>query len=214
MHGRKDVGEGLTRREFLYLGGAGITGMALTGIPERSNAAEKKPKYGGILRVGERYSGTGLDAHKNQDMIDFQNYLLMYNALTIMGPLPQVRMYPDLAKSWEISKDGREYTFPLREGVKFHHGKELDSGDVKYSIERVMNPATRSPRAFTYQWIDSVNIIDKYHSQDQAERALWPLSDHPDHYTTVRSSRPAGSRRGRSPHPGHGPFCFQVFCSQ
>ena len=136
-----------------------MAGISLAGIPHHGYGAEKKPKYGGRLRIGERFGPTGLDAHKNQYIIDFFNYVLMYNALTIMGPLPDAKMYPDLAKSWEISKDGREYTFLLREGVKFHHGKELDSGDVKYSIERVMNPATRSPRAFAYDWIDSVTIL-------------------------------------------------------
>ncbi len=139
---------GLTRREFLYWSGAGMAGMALAGIPERGYAQEKKPKYGGRLRVGERFGSPGLDAHKNQEFMDYQNYYLMYNALTDVGQLPQVNIYPDLAKSWEISKDGKEYLFPLREGVKFHHGKELDANDVKYSMDRVMNPATRSPRGF------------------------------------------------------------------
>ncbi|HYB19313.1 MAG TPA: ABC transporter substrate-binding protein, partial [Thermodesulfobacteriota bacterium] len=122
---------GMTRRGFLYLGGMGLAGMTLAAIPEPPWAEARKPKYGGRLRVGERYGSTGLDAHKNQYFIDYQNYVLMYNALTIMGPLPQVRIYPDLAKSWEISPEGREYIFSLQEGVKFHHGKELDSGDVK-----------------------------------------------------------------------------------
>jgi peptide/nickel transport system substrate-binding protein len=54
-------------------------------------------------------------------------------------------MYPDLARSWEISKDGKEYIFCLREQVKFHHGKELDSGDVKYSLDRVMNHGDPKP---------------------------------------------------------------------
>ena len=130
--------------------GAGMAGLTLAGIPELSHSQGKKPKYGGRLRIGERYSPTGLDAYRNQDTPEFFHYTLLYNALTIMGPLPQAEMFPDLAKSWEISKDGREYIFPLREGVKFHHGKEFDSGDVKYSIEKVMNPATRSPRAFAY----------------------------------------------------------------
>ncbi len=140
----EDRGE-LTRRSFLYLSGMGMAGMALAGIPEFARGEEKKPKYGGRLRIAERYNSMGLDCHKNQDFIDSQNYILMYNGLTIMGPLPQVRIYPDLAKSWDISADGREYTFSLRQGVKFHQGKELDSADVKYSIERVMNPATKSP---------------------------------------------------------------------
>ena len=127
--GKENFGE-LSRREFLYLSGMGMAGAALAGIPGMAQGEEKKPKYGGRLRVGERYGSTGLDAHRNQFFMDFQNYVLMYNALTEMGELPQVRMYPSLANSWEISPDGREYIFPLREGVKFHHGKELDSDDV------------------------------------------------------------------------------------
>ena len=139
---------GLTRRDFLYLGGAGIAGMTLGSIPGSALGAEKKPKYGGRLRIGERFGCTGLDPHKNQYVIDFFHYTLMYNSLMIMGPLPDPKIYLDIATAWDISKDGKEYTFALRKGVKFHHGKELDSGDVKYSMERVMNPATASPRAF------------------------------------------------------------------
>ena len=205
---REGDGKGFTRREFLSLSAAGMAGLALTGAPEFANAAEKKPKYGGHLRVAERFGSAGLDAHKNQWFIDFQNYVLMYNALTIMGPLPQVRMYPDLAKSWEISPDGREYTFLLGEGVKFHHGKELDSGDVKYSIERVMNPATRSPRAFAYAWIDSVSIIDKYHFKIRLKESFGPFLTS----LTVMNCPiiPAGwEPTPMKPAPGTGPFVFK-----
>ncbi len=205
---RKDFPR-LTRREFLYLSGAAMGGMTVAGMPERGYGEEKKKKYGGRLRIGERYASSGLDAHKNQySTSDFFHYCLMYNALTIMGPSPAVMMYPDLAKSWEISKDGKEYTFPLREGVKFHHGKELDSGDVKYSIERVMNPATRSPRASAFQWIDSVNLIDKYHVKISLKQPFGPL------LTTLTIQTcpiiPAGwEPTGTKPAPGTGPFIFK-----
>ena len=108
--GNKGFGS-LSRREFLYWSAAGLAAGAFGGLPG-GYASGKKTKYGGRLRVGERYAPTGLDAHRNQNVIDFFNYVLMYNALTIMGPLPQVRIYPDVAKSWEVSRDGREYTFP------------------------------------------------------------------------------------------------------
>jgi peptide/nickel transport system substrate-binding protein/oligopeptide transport system substrate-binding protein len=53
----------------------------------------------------------------------------------------------DLAESYEISADGLSFTFKLRPGVKFHNGREMTAEDVKYSIERVVNPATQSPGA-------------------------------------------------------------------
>jgi len=210
MAERKDGMRGLTRRDFLYLSGLGMAGMSIAGLPGLARGADKKPKYGGRIRIGERYGSTGLDAHKNQFFMDFQNYLLMYNALTIMGPLPQVRIYPDVAKSWEISKDGREYTFPLREGVKFHHGKEMDSADVKYSIERVMTPATRSPRAFAYRWIDSVNIVDKYHLKIKLKEPFGPFLS----TLTIMNCPiiPNGwEPSGTKPAPGTGPFVFKSF---
>lgn len=47
---------------------------------------------------------------------------------------------PSLAKSWEISPDGRVYTFKLREGVRFHDGTSLDATAVKSSLDRPIDP--------------------------------------------------------------------------
>ena len=160
--------------------------------------------------MGLRYGTRGLDVHKFQDFAEYLNYCLMYGGLTEMGKLPQVEMNPMLAKSWEISQDGREYIFTLREGIKFHHGKELDSGDVKYSIDRVMNPATRSPRAFAFKWIDSVSMIDKYNIKIRLKEPYAPF------LTTLTvhncSIIPAGwEPTGSKPAPGTGPFVFKSF---
>jgi ABC-type transport system substrate-binding protein len=48
-----------------------------------------------------------------------------------------------LAEYWKISDDGRRYTFFLRKGVKFHHGRELDAEDVKFSLERLVHKETK-----------------------------------------------------------------------
>ncbi len=202
--------QGLNRRDFLYLSGIGMAGLSLSGIPDLSEGAEKKPRYGGRLRVAHRFGSSGLDAHRNQDFMDYMNYCYMYSALTEQGGLPQVEIYPMLAKSWEISKDGREYIFPLREGVKFHHGKEFDSADVKYSIERVLNPATRAPRAFALRWIDSIQIIDKYHIKIRLKEPFAPFLAS----LTLNNCPiiPSGwEPTPIKPAPGTGPFVFKSF---
>jgi len=202
---------GLSRREFLHLSGIGMAGMALASPPAwAAQAKEEKPKHGGRMRCGVRWASAGLDAHKNQDFADYLNYCLMYGALTEQGNLPQVEIHPLLAKSWDISPDGREYTFPLREGVKFHHGKELDSGDVKYSLDRVMNPATRAPRAFAFRWIDSIQIIDKYHIKIRLKEPFAPFLAS----LTVANCPiiPAGwEPTGMKPAPGTGPYIAKTF---
>lgn len=45
---------------------------------------------------------------------------------------------PCLAEKWDVSPDGKEYTFYLRKGVKFHNGEELKASDVKYTFERML----------------------------------------------------------------------------
>jgi oligopeptide transport system substrate-binding protein len=54
---------------------------------------------------------------------------------------------PALAESWRASRDGRVWTFALRKGVKFHHGRELTAEDVVFSLTRVLDPALHSTGA-------------------------------------------------------------------
>ena len=202
--------EGLTRREFLSLTGGSMTGLFLAGAPGSAYAQEKRPKSGGRLRMGSAFASSGLDCHKNQDFADYTNYCYFYGGLTEIGKVPQVEIHPMLAKSWEISQDGKEYLFNLREGVKFHHGKELDSGDVKYSIERVLNPATRSPRAFALRYIDSVRVIDKYNLKINLKEPFGPFLSNMTIYNCAII--PAGAEpTPTKPAAGTGPYTVKSF---
>jgi oligopeptide transport system substrate-binding protein len=62
----------------------------------------------------------------------------------------ELNVVPDIAESWEKSPDGKTYTFYLRQGVKFHNGKEVKAADFKYSWERACDPDTTSGTAATY----------------------------------------------------------------
>lgn len=57
---------------------------------------------------------------------------------------------PNIAQSWQLSGDGRTYTFSLRRDVKFHNGKGVTAADFKYSWERAATPSTKSQTAASY----------------------------------------------------------------
>jgi peptide/nickel transport system substrate-binding protein len=72
------------------------------------------------------------------------------------------KIVPDLATEWNISKDGKTYTFKLHSGVKWHKGYgELTADDVKFSLERVLDPNTKSRYAGQLAGIAGVEAADK-----------------------------------------------------
>ena len=86
-----------------------------------------------------------------------------YNNLVIFHPYDDSIM-PDLAERWDISKDGKEVTFYLRKGVKFHNGAEFTAEDAKFSLDWIRNPPAGhiSTRRDNLKPLESVDIVDKY----------------------------------------------------
>jgi peptide/nickel transport system substrate-binding protein len=75
-----------------------------------------------------------------------------------------LNLKPALAESWRISADQRSITFNLRRGVRFHNGKELDAGDVKYSVELMLNPPLPGSISTVGQVpaFEGVDVVSKY----------------------------------------------------
>lgn len=70
---------------------------------------------------------------------------------------------PDLAERWDVTEDGRSYTFYLRDDVEWHHGYgKFTAQDVKYSFERILDPETESRWRAGMQIIDNIEVIDDY----------------------------------------------------
>jgi len=96
---------------------------------------------------------------------DFPSCNLIQNLFDgLMGYEPGTgKLVPRLAERYEVSSDGKVYTFYLRKGVKFHDGTELTAEVVKYSIERAI--ALKGDPSFLLTevaGIESVEVVDKY----------------------------------------------------
>lgn len=88
------------------------------------------------------------------DTVDFQCTTLFYDTAycvydrlvdTVVMHNGSITTEPSLARSWEVSEDGRTYTFHLNEGVKFSNGSPLTSSDVGYTLTRLLtHPDSRN----------------------------------------------------------------------
>ncbi|MCR9256416.1 MAG: ABC transporter substrate-binding protein [Alphaproteobacteria bacterium] len=122
------------------------------------------PKKGGRLRVGLTGGATSdvLDPGKILDlyMIHLQ-FGQLRNNLTEVGPDGQ--LVPELAESWEGSKDAKTWTFKIREGVEFHNGKTLDADDVVANLHHHTNENSSSAASGLLSGIESFKADGKSH---------------------------------------------------
>lgn len=72
------------------------------------------------------------------------------------------RIVPDLAKEWNVSEDGREYTVFLRQGVKWHDGEEVHADDVAFTIDLIRDPLYKSPLRLKWPDLEKVEVVDDY----------------------------------------------------
>ncbi|HEX2036345.1 MAG TPA: peptide ABC transporter substrate-binding protein [Chloroflexota bacterium] len=89
-----------------------------------------------------------LDPIHTQGALEAEYVVHIFSGLT--GLNEKLEVIPDLAEKWQVSQDGRVYTFTLKKTGRFHDGREVRAADVKYSLERAADPANRSPVAATY----------------------------------------------------------------
>ena len=89
-----------------------------------------------------------LDPALSSEMTSHEYVMQLFSGL--VRPGDDLQPTGDIAESWQVSDDGRTYTFYLRQDVKFHDGRQVKAGDFKYSWERACNPETGSMTAATY----------------------------------------------------------------
>lgn len=135
-----------------------VAALAAAIFATTATAFAQEPKQGGSIVVTYKDDIVTLDPAIGYDWVNWSMIKSLFSRLMEYKP-GTAELMPGLAESYEISKDGLNYTFKMRKGVKFSNGREVVAQDVKYSIERVLNPKTESPGA---GFFDSIAGVDPY----------------------------------------------------
>lgn len=149
----------ITRRGVLAAG----TALALS-LGTLSGAQAQTPP--GVLIVGQIAEPKALDPAAVTAVNDFRILMNVYDGL-VRYKDGTLEVEPALATDWTISEDGTEYTFTLRDGVKFHDGSDFNAEAVKFNFERMLNEdhpyhdTGPFPLSFFFSAVETVEAIDE-----------------------------------------------------
>jgi len=121
-----------------------------------------------VFRYNEHSDITSLDPAFARDQRNIWAVHQMYNTLVSLDK--GLNLQPELAKSWQISADGKAYTFELRNDVYFHESKIfkgnskhlVNAYDVKFSLNRLTDQTLASPGSWVMKQVDSIQVEDEY----------------------------------------------------
>lgn len=124
-------------RKLLAFAALAVT-LAVGGCSQKSSSEETTvnatAKEGGDIVVGVQQDIDTLDPHNTETAGTREILFNIFEGL--VKPSSEGELVPAVASEYKISADGTEYTFTLRDGVKFHNGETVTAEDVKYSIDR------------------------------------------------------------------------------
>lgn len=162
-----------------------------------------------VLKVAQVADISSLDPHKVNDIYSANVIKQVYNNLVKLDQNLEIK--GDLAESWE-NPDNYTWIFYLKKGVKFHNGEEFTANDVKFTIERLLNPETGSPGAWLLKEVNQVEVLDKYTVKLKTEHPFAPLLSNLARYELAmlneKAVKAGGDSYGANP-VGTGPFKFE-----
>jgi len=138
-------------------------------------SAYSNAKYGGTLRWAVYPDSAHFDLAQNTSVVNSTFQMMLYNGILRYNPNDAGNtIIGDLAESWDISEDGKTWTFPFREGVKFTDGAVLTADDVVATWARIFDPpvGVNMPRGAIYNAYDpSVRAVDPLTVEFNFEKA-------------------------------------------
>lgn len=165
--------EGATKDEIETLIAAAVTeaaqaaaAAALSGVPT-PEAVRAAPvagaagqRYGGTVKIGVTDFGT-----MDPALMGLSEGSSLYSELTYDNGTVlwyDGALTPWALESWTSSDDLTQYTFKVRKGIMFHHGKEMKAEDIKFTFDRILDEATASPLQGQISYISNITAVDDY----------------------------------------------------
>jgi peptide/nickel transport system substrate-binding protein len=135
------------------------------GVSQAAESGKAVRPNGGVLSYGEYGRPATLDPITSNEMISMRISELLFNGL--VGINERQDVVPELAQSWDVSKDGRVYTFSLHKDVTWHprDGEAavgFTANDVVFTYHIMMHPKTITPLKVRFEFIEKVEKIDDY----------------------------------------------------
>ncbi len=185
--------------------------VVLLGFALAFGSLAQAQTYGGTLRAGMQADPVGLDPHVTQATSTRNQLENVYD--TVVAFDAEGKIVPSLATKWTTSKDGLTWTFTIRSGVKFHNGRSMTAADVAYSINRIKDPATKSPRSGDFDVVDSVTATGPNTAVFKLKKPFSPLLAKLAFSLNVVVPKEAAATLNTKP-VGTGPFVFQEYVPQ
>ncbi|WP_138755145.1 ABC transporter substrate-binding protein [Paenibacillus sinopodophylli] len=189
---------------------SGNSNNAAEPSPSADAAVTAAPLTGGELSYALATSPDTLDPHRSGLAVAVRAIRTIHDNL--VAQLPDGTIAPWLATEWEISEDGKSYTFKLRQDVKFHDGTPFNAEAVKFNYDRILNPETKAANsAALIRPYKSSEVIDEYtvklNLETPSNAFLGNLSQALVSIVSPTAAQKYGDQLGKNP-VGTGPFKF------
>lgn len=152
----------------ISLAACGGSGDGKAGTEAKTDSGSQSSSSKDTLIVGLVSEPTTMDALTSAERVTMLPVGALYDRLVFVDA--ENKIEPGIAESWEISEDGLEYVFQIRQGVKFHKGQTLTVDDVVFTFETL-----KTTYSSKFDLLKSVEAVDDTHVKMTLEYPFSPF---------------------------------------
>ncbi|WP_432666090.1 glutathione ABC transporter substrate-binding protein [Wukongibacter baidiensis] len=181
---------------------------------EQPKEETDKSKADKDLVVAVSATFISMDPHDTNDTLSYSAQKTMMQGL--VGFDKDMNVIPVLAESYESNEAATEFTFKLRQGVKFHDGTDFNAEAVKANVDRLANPENKLKRHSLFKIVDKTEVVDEFTVKVILKEPFGAMINTFAHPAAMMHSPKALEAYGKevSQNPvGTGPFVFEEWVS-